>query len=200
MKLVSGVGTNDADYPVVIEATIGGRRKRLWACPIYRTWHNMLTRCYDAKRLAKFPTYSGCSVSTEWLSFSAFRAWMIERQWEGRHLDKDILFHGNKVYGPDACVLVTGELNNFMTDHGSARGEWPIGAYWNKRDGKFRAQCRNPFTRKNEYLGVFVCHVSASQAWRARKHELACLYADQQTDMRIAQALRARYLTGEVKP
>lgn len=199
MRLVSGVGTNDSEYPVVVEAVIGGRRKQLWACPIYRTWHNMLERCYDARRLAKFPTYAGCSVAPEWHSFMAFRAWMIGQNWEGMHLDKDILSPGNKTYSPDTCVFVPGDLNNFMTDRGASRGESPIGSSWNKRDQKFRAQCRNPFTLKNEYLGAFVCPAAASAAWRRRKHQHACRYADQQTDPRIAKALRTRYLSQEVK-
>lgn len=194
MKLVSGVGTNDSAYPVVIEAVIDGRRKQLWACPFYRTWHNMLDRCYDAKQLAKCPTYTGCSVATEWHSFMNFRTWMVNQDWEGNQIDKDILFPGNKIYSPDTCVFVPGCLNSFTTDRGASRGDSPLGSSWSKRDQKFRAQCRNPFTLKNEYLGAFACPDAASAAWRSRKHELACQYADIQTDQRISAALRSRYL------
>lgn len=196
-KLVRGVGVNDADYPVNITAVIGGRRKALWECRFYRAWVGMLERCYSAKFHDRCPTYIGCSVTPEWHSFSAFRAWMVAQDWEGNHLDKDILHPGNKIYAPDTCVFVSHQLNMFMTDRGAARGEWPIGVHWNRRVGKFVAQCRNPFTGASEYLSLFTCPAEAHEAWRARKHEHACVYADMQTDPRIAKALRARYAQGE---
>ena len=118
---------------------------------------------------------------------------MLTQDWNGKALDKDILHPGNKVYGPDTCVFVQTELNNFLTDHGSDRGEYPIGVNWNKRAGKLHARCCNPFTGKRESLGLFSCPGAAHEAWRRRKHELACAYADQQEDPRIAQALRERF-------
>lgn len=189
--LLHGVGRNDADYPVAVFAVIGGKRKLLWICPIYQTWASMLNRCYSTKHQADHPTYIGCTVTPEWLSFSAFRAWMLAQDWEGKELDKDILFQGNKVYSPYACVLVSKQLNSFMNDSGSSRGEWPIGVSLLK--GKFMARCCNPFTRKREFLGYFTDPDNAHEAWRKRKYELALIYADQQTDPRTATALRARY-------
>lgn len=161
---------------------------------MYQAWQSMLERCYSARYQAKRPTYSGCTVTPEWHSFSEFRQWMSRRDHEDKHLDKDILVPGNKIYSPDTCVFVCGQLNAFITDCGSARGRWPIGACWNKRAGKFQAQCNNPFTKKYEYLGLFECPTSAHEAWRARKNELACQYAEQQTDPRVAAALRTRYV------
>lgn len=81
----------------------------------------------------------------------------------------------------------------FMTDRAAARGEWPIGVSWQKSAGKFKAYCHNPFTCKQEHLGMFTDHDAAHEVWRARKHELSCQYADRQTDPRIANALRKRY-------
>ena len=119
---------------------------------------------------------------------------MLAHDWEGMSLDKDIIVPGNKVYGPDTCVFVSIQLNSFLVDSCAARGEWPIGVHWNKRAGKFVAGCNNPITRKYEYLGYFRCPNEAHEAWRKRKHEHACRYADQQTDPRIADALRTRYV------
>lgn len=192
-KLVCGVGINDAGYQVSLDVTINGRRKTIWRCPIYRKWIGMLGRCYLAKAQAKRPTYIGCSVAREWLTFSAFRAWMLAQDHEGMQLDKDILIQGNKVYSPEACVFVPGSLNRFISDSGASRGEWPIGVRWHKDTEKFNAQCQNPFTGKQESLGLFTGPDAAHEAWRARKHQLACQYADQQTDPRIADALRNRY-------
>ena len=192
-KLVCGVGVNDAGYPVSIYAVIHGKQKQLWRCPFYRAWMHMIERCYSAKVHARQPTYAGCSVAPEWHSFSAFREWMAGQPWEGSDLDKDSLVPGNKVYSPDTCVFISHALNKFLNDNAAARGEWPLGVSWHKGRGKFKAQCRNPFAKKNEYLGLFDCPGTAYEVWRARKHQHACRYADQQTDQRIANALRSRY-------
>ena len=188
-KLVFGVGANDADYFV----TKKENGKIVWMCPYYRTWTSMLRRAYSDKYKQKNPTYEGVIVCEEWRSFMRFRAWMVSQGWGGKQLDKDILVEGNKEYSPDTCVFVDGVVNSFLTDRAAARGEWPIGVYWNERNQKFEGQCRNPLTKEKEYLGYFHCPNQAHQAWKARKHELACQLADIQTDKRVAEALRTRY-------
>lgn len=154
----------------------------------------MLKRCYSAKLQAKYPSYIGCSVVPEWLSFMAFRAWMIRQNWVGMELDKDLLFPGNKVYSPNTCVFISDALNKFTTDSAAARGEWPLGVDWRKHSGRFRALCSNPFTGKREHLGYFTCSDAAHEAWRKRKHEIALQLAAEQTDPRLAAALTTRYL------
>lgn len=188
-ELVFGIGINDADY--VVCPIVNG--KAVW-CRFYRTWVNMLKRCYSEKYQARQPTYIGCSVCDEWLTFSNFKKWMEKQDWEGNQLDKDLLTNGNKVYSPETCVFVDKVTNLFTTDHGAARGEWPIGVYFNKRGGKFQAYCNNPFIKKREHLGFFACPNQAHLTWKKRKHELACQLADLQTDERVAKALRVRYL------
>jgi hypothetical protein len=196
-KLVYGVGINDADYAVykyeAIEVDGVLKQKRVWVCPYYRTWKDMLKRCYSTKLQEKHPTYKGCSVSEEWLRFSNFRSWMEKQDWECKQLDKDLLFSGNKVYSEETCVFVSGAVNSFTTDCGASRGEWPIGVYWNKGAGKFMSQCRNPLTKKQEYLGLFTSEKEAHQAWLKRKLYLAHLLAAEQTDSRVAKALIERY-------
>lgn len=192
-KLVHGVGINDVGYQVYVR--YNGRRYR---CPFYVAWDHMLTRCYSSKFQCRRPSYIDCSVTPEWHSLSVFREWMQMQPWEGNHLDKDILVPGNKVYGPDTCIFVSRALNNFMTDHGSSSGEWPLGVTWDKRDRKFIAACCNPFTRKRENLGGFDSPDDAHEAWRQRKHQHACTYADLQEDPRVAQALRARFASAGV--
>lgn len=188
------VGINDAEYQTRLYTKIDGKKNLLWTCPFYQTWTSMLVRCYSLKLHARYPTYAGCSVTKEWLTFSAFREWMAGQDWDGMELDKDILRPGNKVYSPDTCVFVPRALNAFLVDSAAARGEWPIGVYWDVQRGKFQSLCSNPFTGKRESLGRFACPDAAHEAWRARKHEMACAYADQQTDQRIATALRTRYI------
>ena len=154
----------------------------------------MLERCFCRKFKERKPTYIGCYVCDDWLVFSNFRSWMEQQDWQGKHLDKDILVVGNKVYSPDTCVFIDAKVNTFPEDHGSARGDYPLGVCLVKTNGNFRAKCRNPFTKKTEHLGYFNCPEKAHLAWKKRKHELACMLADDQPDLRVANALRTRYL------
>lgn len=197
-KLVFGVGNNNADYVVqknetIIYADGKKKQKRVWECPYHQTWKNMLERCYSAKKQERYPTYIDCTVSDEWLTFSNFKAWMEKQDFEGKQLDKDILFEGNKIYSAENCVFVTKMVNMFTIDRGAARGEWLIGAHWDKARAKFRAACSNPFTEKIEKLGRFTCEKQAHEAWLKRKLELAHKLAEIQTDPRVAKALIDRY-------
>lgn len=196
-KLVCGVGINDAEYVVQRKETIvvNGKKKQklIWICPFYQAWASMFARCYSSKLQDNRPTYKGCIVSDEWLTFSNFKAWMETQDFEGKQLDKDLLFEGNKIYSPETCVFVSGMVNNFTIDSGAARGEWLIGVYWNKRANKFTSQCQNPFTKKKEHLGLFDCELEAHEAWLKRKLELARELASEQTDPRVREALINRY-------
>ncbi|AUR92613.1 winged helix-turn-helix DNA-binding domain protein [Vibrio phage 1.174.O._10N.261.55.A8] len=73
----------------------------------YKTWVNMLGRCYDQKYQTRCPTYVGCSVCKEWHNFQNFAEWMATQDHDGKQLDKDIKVEGNKVYSPDTCTFVT---------------------------------------------------------------------------------------------
>lgn len=188
-KPVFGVGIND--YPGTSSWTINGVR---YKCPFYRKWVSMLARCYKEEYLAEFPTYAGCSVSEEWKYFTNFRVWMEEQDWVGKELDKDILVPDNKIYSKETCVFISRELNAFLNDHRSARGLYNLGVSWHKRTGMFVSQCSNPLTGKSEYLGLFDSEEAAHLAWKQKKHEHALVYAEQQTDPRVADALRTRYL------
>lgn len=197
-KLVYGVGINDSGYVTQKMETISyvdGKQKFrvVWYCPYYRTWKDMLRRCYSSKFHERQPTYKGCSVTEEWLTFSVFKSWMTVQDFEGKQLDKDILFEGNKVYSSETCAFVAKAVNLFTIDSGASRGEWLIGVYWHKKRGKFMSRCSNPFTKKVEYLGLFVNEQEAHQAWLSRKLELAHLLAAEQTDERVGRALIMRY-------
>ena len=197
-KLVYGVGTNDAGYVVQNFETVGyvdGKRKRkqVWMCPYYLTWRDMIQRCYSSKRQERYPTYIGCTVSDEWLTFSSFKTWMVQQNWKDNQLDKDLLFEGNKIYSAETCVFVTQMVNKFANDNGAIRGEFLIGVHWHKPLEKFQAMCRNPLTKKKEHLGLFTCEQQAHEAWLKRKLELAHELAAIQTDPRVAKALIERY-------
>lgn len=197
-KLVCGVGTNDANYVVQIKTENGyvlGKRKRkiVWRCPFYNIWVQMLVRGYDEKFKLKRPTYKDVTVCEEWWLFSTFKSWMGLQDWEGKQLDKDLLIPGNKVYSPNTCVFVSGQVNNFLTDSEAARGDYKIGVSLQKDCGKFRATCKNPFDKTDSYIGLFNTEESAYLAWLGKKREYAKCLSMLQTDKRVAEALVSYY-------
>lgn len=142
-KLVYGVGTKGNGIAVV-----NGKLTKA-----YTAWTSMLRRCHCPKALSRDPTYIGCSVCAEWLHFPTFEEWFNKNHIEGWHLDKDLLITGNKVYGPETSVFTPRSINVLFNDHGRARGDYPIGVTFYKRDGKFKAQLN--IDGKLKHLGYF---------------------------------------------
>lgn len=181
-KLIYGVGVNDADYNV---SWVDGERA---VCPFYSRWVGMLRRAYSAKTHQVRPTYKTCSVHPDWHVFSSFKSWMECQDWEGKHLDKDILFEGNKKYSPDTCVFITVDTNSFITDR-AGRGDFPMGVH--KFGGRFRAMVNG--RGKAICLGMYSTPEEAHQSWREAKYKLAVQLSSEQTDPRVAAALIERY-------
>ena len=197
-KLVCGVGVNDLPYRTQVKEELpknGGKRirKTVFLCKYYTAWKNMLERCYSKKSLESYPTYIGTRVCSEWLSATAFKKWMEQQDWHGKCLDKDIIAPGSKLYSPDTCAFVLPATNLFVTASDASRGDYPIGVCLFKPTGKYKAQCRNPFTGKQESLGYFSTPEEAHEVWRERKHELAQLVAATESDPRVVEALKKRY-------
>ena len=196
-RLVYGVGIMDLDYVTNKYRNlgiIGGKRRqiRVWQCPYYSAWVNMLARCYSPKTHEKCPTYLGCSVYEGWLVFSNFKMWMGTQDWINKQLDKDILFQGNKVYSPETCVFINQNVNKFILDSAATRGDYLIGVSWDKERCKYLSQCTDGQGRK-KFLGRFDTELEAHKAWLAFKLEQAKLLAAEQTDPRVAKALIDRY-------
>jgi hypothetical protein len=113
IKLTRGIGINDADYPVFLRLEDG----KVWHCPIYRHWSNMLTRCTseDGKYSYEYvhnynQRYIGVSLCDEWIPFMKFREWVLTQDWEGKQLDKDLLGDGT-FYSPETCCFVPPVIN-----------------------------------------------------------------------------------------
>ncbi|UZZ63964.1 hypothetical protein A71_158 [Escherichia phage A7_1] len=102
--MVYGKGINDAGYNVRPDEKM---------CPFYMRWMSMLQRCYDQGALSRDPSYEGTTVCEEWLRFSNFKAWMQTKDWKGKCLDKDL--KGGKVYSPETCLFISGDLNRYWT-------------------------------------------------------------------------------------
>jgi len=161
-KRIYGVGINDADY--ITSPTIKGRQL---VCPLYKTWTNMLTRCYSAKAQEKNPSYIGSTVCDEWVSFMAFRAWMVTQDWQDKHLDKDLLIIGNKEYSPKTCIFIPPAINTLLNKQESAGAGTPLGVRIDKRDGVFQAFVSK--RGRKVYLGRYSTQGEASAAYRKAK-------------------------------
>ena len=123
-KHVLGVGVNDLS-----QAT---SQKTVFARNCWCFWRRMLQRCYDTKYHKMRPTYIGCYVCNEWLTFSNFKKWFDKHYIEGWCLDKDILVKGNKVYSPQTCCFVPQCINTLFIKNDASRGDLPIGVTRNK--------------------------------------------------------------------
>lgn len=134
---VLGVGINDANY------LVGN------TCPFYKTWLSMMERCYSPRNLKTRPNYKGCVVYVDWHTFSVFKEWMLCQDWQGKQLDKDLLIQGNKIYGPDTCLFVSGHINTLLSTKKSR--ELPTGV--NKQGIRYKASMQK--YGKLKHIGVY---------------------------------------------
>lgn len=123
--------------------------------PEYKTWQDMLRRCYSPEFKNKNPTYADCTVDSDWHDFQVFADWLDAQPYKtkGYHLDKDILVPGNKKYSPENCCLIPQEINKLLVSHASRRGKYPQGVYFDKSSGKFKSGLKICGKYKN--LGSF---------------------------------------------
>lgn len=160
-KLIYGVAYNSKG----IHKTRTGKKMSL----AYRTWFNMIVRCYSPEYQDIYPAYNNCSVDEKWRDFQDFADWYYSHPYRelGYELDKDLLFPNNKIYSPDTCCFVPKELNNLLTDHRSARGAYPQGVNFDSASGKFRAQIS--VNGKRVSLGYYDSPEKARQTYRETK-------------------------------
>lgn len=162
-KLIYGVGFNSKGrYKTVID----GKRTKS-----YVSWCNMLQRAYYPKLHAKNPTYTGCSVSNEWLEYQTFAEWFENHEYSnhGYHLDKDLLIPDNKIYAPDRCVFVPQQLNKLLADSGAIRGQNKQGVCFDKRGNKFQAYIK--INGKNNNLGCYGTELDAYNVYKEAKEQ-----------------------------
>lgn len=106
----------------------------------YITWKNMISRCYSTKIQLKHPSYIGCTVCDEWKYYSNFKKWYDKNYIDEYELDKDILIDGNKIYSPETCCFIPKYINTLFLDCNKARGQFPLGVYYKKKNLNYCAQ------------------------------------------------------------
>lgn len=135
-------------------ANIKGTKKK---CDAYICWHHMLERCYSEKYHKIYPTYEACTVYKDWHNYQNFARWYHENYYEFKderlHLDKDILYKGNKIYSEDTCVFVPRSINVLFTKSDSSRGKYPVGVTYHKKKNKYISRISKFNTNKE--LGMF---------------------------------------------
>ena len=156
-KLLYGVGRKGDGV-----AKVNGKNTKA-----YKTWQDMLCRCYNSRCQELHPTYIGCSVSNEWLYFPTFKEWFDVNFVEGWQLDKDLLVNGNKTYEPDTCIFVPHQINLLFNECERRRGDYPLGVSFNKRVDKFVAQVA--IDGKRQHLGYFTNADEAHKAYLIAK-------------------------------
>ena len=111
----------------------------------------MIQRCYGKNRIKCNRSYVGCSVCDEWLKFSSFKKFYDKFYISGYQLDKDILFKGNKIYGPKWCKFVPAIINNLLTVEKMPHAETPRGVRYDSSKGTFLVRLYGHPTKK------FIC-------------------------------------------
>ncbi|CAL9981694.1 HNH endonuclease [Vibrio phage K356] len=182
-KKVYGVGVNDLQGVSRLKS--------------YQAWHNMLKRCYEPSELERQPTYVGCTVCDDWLTFSVFKEWYDKHYIDGYHLDKDLFDTSNKQYSPSKCFYIPRQLNGLFIDRGASRGEYPIGVFNTKSGVKpFEASVRIRGHLKS--LGRFSSVSEASEAYQEAKREyvleeVARYRKEGSVHPKLLSAIEARY-------
>ena len=159
----------------------------------YKLWSGMLERCYSEVFKELEPTYKKCEASHNFKNYQFFAKWcqsQIGFKNKGWHLDKDILIKGNKLYSEDTCVFVPFEVNLFFVDNKIVRGENPIGIYFYKQTGKYKATCA--VNGKAKHLGFFSTPEEAFSVYKQFKESLCKELATKwrgQIDNRVYDAM-----------
>jgi len=180
---IYGIGINDADY--IISFDDNGKQQ---ICPYYSAWSSMIRRCYSANFLKTHGTYKDCTVVKEWLTFSKFKQWMESQEWEGYHLDKDIINPKNKLYSPDNCCFVSPSINMLLTNSAAKRGKYPQGVQFFKRLNKFVSAYS--YNGKTKHIGVFNNQEDAEQSYKHFKRKYILELANDLLDDRVKNGLK----------
>ena len=145
----------------------------------YQNWIAMIRRCYDERRKKTYSSYYGtCEVCSEWHNFQVFGTWYEQNFYqvgtERMHIDKDILYPGNKIYSPDTCSLVPQRINMLFMNKPNKRG-LPNGI--RKAYGKYLAKYNN------EELGAYTTLEDAYNVYAAKKEENIKQIADEYKEL-----------------
>lgn len=177
---VLGVGINDAWY--LTQPKIDGK---IIMCKYYQTWMNMLKRCYCKKLHKRRPTYIDCMVCNDWLKFSNFKSWMETKDWENKHLDKDLKVLGNKLYSPNTCCFTSNKVNNILAHAFNKKGNITKGVI--KYGKKFKSSCMDEYGNHLRSIETFSTESEAHEMWRTIKKKVILKVANLPENLEIKE-------------
>ena len=195
-RLISGNVRDTKEYPVYTTGVqdINGYLVKGQPTPKdYSVWNNIRLRCYNLNCRGSLPTYEGCTMSEDFLVFSKFKEWynnQIGCEQDGWHVDKDLLFKGNKVYSAETCVLLPPEINSAIVVHNRGSNNLPMGVTYNRTKTRYRAMIQRKGGR--EYLGTYDTPEEAFYAYKPVKEAYIKSIAEKwkdKIDPRAYQAL-----------
>lgn len=132
----------------------------------YKTWHNMLGRCFIPKRMRG--SYEGITCCKEWLNFQNYAQWYKDNYYEVKgqrmEIDKDILVKGNKIYSPEFCVFIPQRINLLLINRKNYRGKTLLGTTHNE-SGSFSANAVGS-DEKSYHLGTFSTEIKAFNVYK----------------------------------
>ncbi|RYY51308.1 MAG: hypothetical protein EOO06_00845 [Chitinophagaceae bacterium] len=171
-----GWGINDADYP--IKTRVNGK---CVIVPEYSRWISVVQRSNDPKEKARKPSYQDVYCSPKWKHFTDFSAWLhTQAYWQELQLDKDILFPGNKEYGPDTCCFIPIYINALFQIP-LVKNQYLLGVSKTKH-GNYTARTTNRFTGEH-CLGTYKTMEEAHAAWQIGKaYVLECAVSQYATE------------------
>lgn len=189
MGKLYGVGVNDFDEFVKVGGIFTYE---------YTLWTNMLMRCYSKACQRRQPSYVGCTVSEELLSFKTFSSTIrgmvgfksVDEKGRNFQLDKDLLSNKGKQYSKETLCFVPREINMFLTDRAKSRGDYLVGVSKIKLSGKFQASIS--IDGKVVNLGVKDTEWEAFQLYKKAKKKRAEELAEKwygKVDRRVYDAL-----------
>lgn len=193
-RKVRGLGICDADYATSKYEVVGKlpsgqpKTKLVWRCPFFSKWIDLLRRVSD--KTGKMPSYSDVTVCEDWLLFTTFKAWMETQDWEGKHLDKDILIPGNKIYSPETCLFVEPRINIFFSKRGHKKDTTlPLGVC--RSATGYKAQWSEPLGTKGKNTSSPVVKTvhEAHKIYLAKKYLHCVQLSYTQEDIRVIKAL-----------
>ena len=142
----------------------------------YSIWNGIRQRCYNENARHLNPTYKDVTMSDNFLIYSYFKEWcnkQIGFDQDKWHLDKDILSKGSKVYSENTCCFVPAEINTFLTNWKSYRGDFPVVVILDKCAKTPRYRARLSKFGKYHCYGSYSNPTDAFYAYKKAKEDFA---------------------------
>lgn len=125
---------------------------------IKKSWYRMLERCYSEPYILKKETYKNCIVSDIWHEYENYREWFDKNYIEGYQLDKDLKYFGNKIYSPDACIMVHNDVNNLFREINNKNYPFGTKLEYYARNKPVYSSCRFPNRLRDHSLQKVQSH------------------------------------------